>query len=47
MKKSSENKAITPKEAKTKFFYPEHQMTIEAETKEVADKKLEKLLEKK
>lgn len=45
MQKEAKNKMIGGKEdatvKKDKYFYPDHQITIEAESKEEADKLLE------
>lgn len=49
MKKQAENKAILPqknKEVKNKYFFPDDQVTVEAETMEEAQKKLKKQKEK-
>ena len=43
---SAKNKMITGQNVKNKFFYPDEQLTIEAETKEEADKELKKTLAK-
>lgn len=47
MKNQAENKAILPGKKdirnKQRFFYPDRQITIEAETKEEADLALERI----
>ena len=47
MKNQAENKAILPGKKdirnKQRFFYPDRQITIEAETKEEADQALERI----
>lgn len=51
MQKESENKALTPKspavENKQRFFYPDHQITVEAGSAEEAEIEKEKIISKK
>lgn len=47
-----ENKAVTPEKSseiknKQRFFYPDHQLTVEAETKEEADAKKDQIINEK
>jgi hypothetical protein len=40
MMKNMENKALRPKKNKQVFFYPDYGISVEAESREEADKKV-------